>query len=299
MKSLRLSEGPGQALSGPANLIVIILWCCICFYPAAWFIFQDEAQLDRMDKWTGYTLKNDDKTVPITDLIHRATFPTHNAIIKGKYHKIDWENLTASQAERIDHYGYSCLGYAAMMSDKKMVAALLKKNPNVNQGQASLNTPLMIATMEKNREVIALLQSVGAKSDLHNLEGLTALHLAAQIGITELISGSDPKTTNFDVKNNRGQTPLDLAVMKKRLNIIMELAIAGAEPETSVAIEKPIIAAYLALCRKTGDPVGSARVIAEKDSNSDFQKLVSPYDYPAEFPVDAPTPTQANKGKKP
>jgi ankyrin repeat protein len=71
----------------------------------------------------------------------------------------------------------------------------------------------------------------GAKADLQNNRGDTALNLAAQMGWTEGAEVLLARRASVDLANSRGETPLIQAVHKRDLAMVRLLLGRGADPK--------------------------------------------------------------------
>jgi ankyrin repeat protein len=71
----------------------------------------------------------------------------------------------------------------------------------------------------------------GAKADLQNNRGDTALNLAAQMGWTEGAEILLARRASVDLANSRGETPLIQAVHKRDLAMVRLLLGRGADPK--------------------------------------------------------------------
>ena len=103
------------------------------------------------------------------------------------------------------------LYHACCEGDVFVVEALLAGVCDINRIYSTGLTPLMIASEKDHDEVLKKLILAGANLGLQNLNGETALHLAAthntiQCGILLAEGGASVRT-----KNNLSQTPFDLA----------------------------------------------------------------------------------------
>ncbi|MDN5277995.1 MAG: hypothetical protein PWR01_1960 [Clostridiales bacterium] len=268
------------------TFLILIPWTAIWIYPAAWYLVQSDTTQRRIATWETYVAGRGSKMMPAIDLYHWFFFPDHNAVIKGKIHKIAWNDLNEANIDQLDSFGFSCLGYAAIYDESEIAANLLQKKATVDLTMTDGNSALLLTAKHQSTKTCKLLLEAGARADLQNIRGETPLHHAALNKFETLISSADVKTTNFDVTDKRGYTPLDWAISKNRLNEILALAIAGAKPVANIKVKSPMIETYLALCQKSGDPVKSAMLIAERDKASPFQKLKHRWNYPAELPVD-------------
>ena len=70
-------------------------------------------------------------------------------------------------------------------------------------------TPLMAAAITGQSDAAGLLLAKGAKPDIKNKEGSTALHMAAFLGHTEIVKALVANGADVNVRNVRSKTPLD------------------------------------------------------------------------------------------
>ena len=95
---------------------------------------------------------------------------------------------------------------------------------------------LHILVQDRNLEWLAFLLAHGARPDLQNNDGNSALALAAQLGWVEGATQLLARGARVDLPNVRGETPLILAVQSRQLPIadrvaMIELLIGqGADP---------------------------------------------------------------------
>ena len=95
---------------------------------------------------------------------------------------------------------------------------------------------LHIVTRGRDRTWLGFLLGKGARPDLQNKQGETALHLASQLGWTE---GADLLLrfkANVDTANSRGETPLILAVQKRDVPMVRLLLARGANPKRTDSV---------------------------------------------------------------
>lgn len=90
---------------------------------------------------------------------------------------------------------------------------------------------LHIVTRGRDRTWLGFLLAKGARPDLQNKQGETALHLASQLGWTEGAELLLRFKANVDATNSRGETPLILAVQKRDLPMVRLLLSRGANPK--------------------------------------------------------------------
>ncbi|MEW6710024.1 MAG: ankyrin repeat domain-containing protein [Candidatus Riflebacteria bacterium] len=243
----------------------------------------------RIRAWESLIGAANDKGMPITDLFHRVLNSKHNAIIKGKSERIDWNGVSSETLNLADMYGYTMLAYASVTDDEELTGFLLSKGASPDIKMTRNQTALLIAARKKAKKAIKVLMQAKAKTDIADDKGETALHHAAREDLSDIILNSDPASTNFEIKDKRGFTPLDWAAKKNRLKSVIELVIAGASPHCNLKKAPTVIDGYLILCRKLEDPAQAARIMAERDPGSLYDKLRNTYSLPPEMPIDLKT----------
>lgn len=88
-----------------------------------------------------------------------------------------------------------------------------------------------ILTRGRDGTWLGFILGKGARADLQNKQGETALHIASQLGWT---AGADLLLrfkANVDAANSRGETPLILAVQKRDPAMVRLLLSRGANPK--------------------------------------------------------------------
>lgn len=106
-----------------------------------------------------------------------------------------------------------------------------------------------IVTRGRDGNWLAFLLGKGARPDLQNREGNTALALAAQIGWAEGAQALLGRRASVDLPNNRGETPLIHAVLGRDMAMVRMLLASGANPRKTDSI-----AGYSALDYAKRDP---------------------------------------------
>jgi ankyrin repeat protein len=106
---------------------------------------------------------------------------------------------------------------------------------------------------ERDPTWLSFLLGKGAKPDLQNQQGDTALSLAAQIGWVEGAQLLLARRATVDLANANGETPLILAVHKRNLAMVRLLLSRGANPRKTDSV-----AGYSALDYARQDPRAAA-----------------------------------------
>lgn len=115
-------------------------------------------------------------------------------------------------------YGYSCLHYAVLGNTLSgIVEVLLCSGADSRVQCKDGRTPLHIAAFFRKEEAVRSLLAHGANIDAQDLCGNTPLHDVAgqvQSDCADLVRFLLSCGANGNIKNNRGQTPQDLAFKK-------------------------------------------------------------------------------------
>jgi ankyrin repeat protein len=121
---------------------------------------------------------------------------------------------------------------AARKGDKAKVAELLQQGAKVNAKNARGCTPLFIAADNGDTATVQELLDHGANptEGAFLKHGNTPLHVAAQNGFNEVIELLLAKSTNANLRNSAGQTPLMLAAWARHPQTVTLLIKHGARP---------------------------------------------------------------------
>ncbi len=134
--------------------------------------------------------------------------------------------------------------------------ARLVNTRDLTSGEAALH----VVARDRDLSWLRFMLAKGARPDLANKQGDTALTIATQLGwadgVTALLRGG----AKVDTPNGRGETPLILAVHKRDVAMIRMLMASGADPKRSDRI-----AGYSAMdYAKRDDPSGNLLKLLEK-----------------------------------
>jgi ankyrin repeat protein len=154
---------------------------------------------------------------------------------------------TASPALDADTL-YDMLIKAIQGSDEKEVARLIAAKAPIDRGNEMGITPLMIAAITDDAEIVGLLLKAGADPETYTLAGLNALILAAQLGkanaIRALVEGG-AQVDSVDKIPIDGFTPLTYAISRRQPEAVRALIDVGADINQRIGKNKetPVIAA--------------------------------------------------------
>jgi ankyrin repeat protein len=117
--------------------------------------------------------------------------------------------------------GWTALQWACRQGHKHVARALLDgkyegRGAEVDAGDKSGMTPLMWASYEGHKGIVRLLLARGARQELQDSDGDTALHTALYFGdhasIVALLCAAPGAAAALALRNRDGRTPLGLAV---------------------------------------------------------------------------------------
>jgi ankyrin repeat protein len=102
--------------------------------------------------------------------------------------------------------------------------------------QGTGNGALHIVTLDRDVNWLGFLIGKGMKVDARNSQGNSALSLAAQLGWVEGAQLLLRYSAAVDHANNRGETPLILAVQNRDLAMVRLLLARGADPKRTDSV---------------------------------------------------------------
>lgn len=116
-------------------------------------------------------------------------------------------------------------------NDEDAISKLIQSNKkNLENRNADGDTPLLYCLKNKKSKLASKFIAVPVDINAQDKDGNTALHLAAQNGLTATIKKLLKNTTcNSNKKNNAGQTPLMLAAQQKNQHVPKHLIDGGAQ----------------------------------------------------------------------
>jgi len=125
-------------------------------------------------------------------------------------------NLTNSE-------GYSPLILACYHGNKEVVKFLIDKVHSINS-TSNYGTPLMAAIVKGDIEIIEMLLSRNAATNIADVNGTTAMHYAVMFKNYEAIKLLVKANADLEIKDNRGQSALDYAANynDKKLNNLLK-----------------------------------------------------------------------------
>ncbi|RLD26735.1 MAG: ankyrin repeat domain-containing protein [Bacteroidetes bacterium] len=114
---------------------------------------------------------------------------------------------------------YLPLTLACYHGNEEVVMFLVNKVDDIN-GSSSYGTPLMAAVVKENLNIVKMLLSKEADTNIADVNGTTALHYATIFNQVETVKLLLEAGARVDLKDNRGQTAKDYAALKNNEQII-------------------------------------------------------------------------------
>ena len=118
--------------------------------------------------------------------------------------------------------GYSALTLACYYSNNDVATYLIQNVKDVNS-KSGFGTPLMAATVKKNKYLVKLLLENNANPNLTDQNNSTALHFSVIFNQQEIIELLMKYKADPNIKDNRGNTALDYAKITNNNKIIQLL----------------------------------------------------------------------------
>jgi ankyrin repeat protein len=135
-----------------------------------------------------------------------------------------------------DELGNTALHWAFKYTHINTIKKLIALGANINAQLADKKTPLHLAALQSNTELLMLLLSHRADVTIRDEEGNTALHAAVSVGFSEGVTLLIKANSDINSHNNYyGNTPLHLAMIaavwnSKHIRLVDLLVKHGADP---------------------------------------------------------------------
>uniref|UniRef100_A0A8D0BJF8 Palmitoyltransferase n=1 Tax=Salvator merianae TaxID=96440 RepID=A0A8D0BJF8_SALMN len=148
--------------------------------------------------------------------------PLHWAVRQGHLSMVILLLKYGADPALIDGEGYSSLHLAVLFQHMPIIAYLISKGQSINTADRNGQTPLMLAAYkiigtEPTRFLLKFDPSLKA---VDNVEKNTALHWAVKAGNVSAVDILLDAGSSLDIKNIKGETPLDLARQTKNRLLI-------------------------------------------------------------------------------
>jgi ankyrin repeat protein len=164
----------------------------------------------------------------------------HKAVFKGDFNRVvallkDSPDLV----DKKDKLGQTPLMVAVNHNKPESAELLLANGANVNARDPQMRTPLILAQSVYNHDkMVRLLLAKGADVNLEDKSSMTAVVYAVTKGQLEDVKILLANDANINFVS--GETPLDLAVMGMRRDIVELLLANGADPNQKVGGFTPL-----------------------------------------------------------
>ena len=162
--------------------------------------------------------------------------PLTFAVIKKNLEIVRLLLHASSNPNLCDYNGYAPIHYAVHYEDMMLVTLLLTESVikvDVNSVGSDGCTPLTLAVIKKNLEIVRLLLHASSNPNLCDYNGYAPIHYAVHyedmMSVTLLLTESVIKVDVNSVGSD-GCTPLTLAVIKKNFDIVRLLLHASSNP---------------------------------------------------------------------
>ncbi|WP_005036163.1 ankyrin repeat domain-containing protein [Holophaga foetida] len=163
-----------------------------------------------------------------------------------------------------------------------IMETLLSRNGNVNFQSANGRTALMAAAQQSDTsqgyERAALLISKGAKLDMVNDRGETALMLAAGAGNAKLVALLTKKGADIKKKNGAGETVMSYANRSNNKSSLSTLSERGAVPDGPIVRKQVTVGTLLGTWQgyQEGMPQVVWKYVFKKDNTFEFVSQLTP-----------------------
>lgn len=131
-------------------------------------------------------------------------------------------------------------------------------------------TALHISVKAHNDNWVGFLLNKGANPEIRDRDGNTPLHDAALYADPTALAYLISVKAKVNATNNRGETPLILAVQRKDLGLVHQLIDAGADPKIA-----DTVAGKNAIDYAKDDPRGTAMLKLLQEGKTSEKKVVS------------------------
>ena len=129
-----------------------------------------------------------------------------------------WET-NPKQLTTINTDGYSPIILAAYHSNFEVVKLLVEKEVPLNDS-SKYGSPLMAATVKGSFEIVDFLLNNGADPNMVDANGTSALLYASLFQLNDIAKTLLAHEANMSLKDNRGNTAMDYAIMTKNQTLI-------------------------------------------------------------------------------
>ena len=197
-----------------------------------------KAFFDALDRKDLHTAKELLKTVDINARHHTGMTGLMLYTLRGEEKVIRWLLKNGADVDMAEEEsGDTALHHAADRGRERIARLLVREGADINKTNKNMETPLTVAVIRK-REVIArfLLTQEKVDLDIRDSWGLSPLLWALEQETWDIAkwlieAGADPNLPSEHLKKHN-ETPMIMAAMKGRFDLVKLLMKAGAELDT-------------------------------------------------------------------
>ena len=125
---------------------------------------------------------------PPSDITTLKIISLHDAVISDDIEKLKSDISEGAWLDLKNESGWTALHYATVKNSEKMIKLLIKNGADINIGDEKRGqTPLRFAAMTGKKEAVELLLANGANRHKKDINNKTALQLASNKTIIELL----------------------------------------------------------------------------------------------------------------
>lgn len=163
-----------------------------------------------------------------------------DAASKGDLIKLKDAIEHGASIEATDISGQTAIFLAVAGGYEEIVKYLTEHGANLDRSSSNGITALQLAAELGNPQIVKILLEHGARTDVDNNTGWNALLYAIQNGNPEIVRELLAREKDVNALHG-GVTPLYLAVLNKKLDVVQMLLAKGADPDVATRIgETPI-----------------------------------------------------------
>lgn len=189
----------------------------------------------------------------------------HWAAINGHPDVVRLLSRTPGALNALDHEKHTPLHLACENGQVDCIQPLLEAGSDPSAKDFLMRTPLHFAARLKSAESVEIVRVIaiqdGVDIDARNIWGATPLGYAASVGSLEVVKWLVARSADTRVKDERGRSPLHIAMVTGHVNVIRFLL--GLEPTIA---EDPGTVAELWYCASLSGKMGPFEVLAQTTS---------------------------------
>lgn len=162
-----------------------------------------------------------------------------NAIYQNDIQKVRELITKGANLNEKDKLGYTPLHIATMCNEREIVGLLLENGADVNAKDNIGETPLHYAVIDRYDDIVVALVANGADINVKNWQNSAPLHVATLYGRSNIVQHLIDNGANINASNQFGETPLDIAEQRGYKEIVQIINKAMAEKQ--LAAKPPTI----------------------------------------------------------